>query len=79
MSGVPEKGDKWGGQVDSNHPNKDGRFGLLASAPGENAGDGFAGAVGRRGRHHGRGLVDVRRRNPRRPHLGAAFGAAIDE
>lgn len=38
VPGVPEKGDRWGGQVRLTDPNKDGRFGLLTAAPGENAG-----------------------------------------
>lgn len=80
VSGVPEKGDKWGGQVRLTDPNKDGRFGLLASAPGENAGDGFvwvmsagAGGITAAGSWtYGADTLGA-------PHLGAAFGAAIDE
>ncbi|MEU5704679.1 FG-GAP-like repeat-containing protein [Streptomyces aurantiacus] len=80
VPGVPEKGDKWGGQVRLTDPNKDGRFGLLASAPGENAGDGFvwvlsagAGGVTASGSWtYGADTLGA-------PSLGAAFGAAIDE
>lgn len=41
VPGVPEKGDRWGGQVRLTGPDGDGRSGLLAAAPGENAGDGI--------------------------------------
>ncbi|MEW1686874.1 FG-GAP repeat protein [Streptomyces sp. NPDC091265] len=40
VPGVPERGDRWGGQVRLTDPNKDGRFGLLTAAPGEDAGNG---------------------------------------
>lgn len=43
-SGVPgtaEASDRWGGQVRLIDANHDGRFGLLAAAPGENTDDGF--------------------------------------
>lgn len=40
VPGAAEAGDRWGGQVRLTDPNRDGRFGLLASAPGENTGDG---------------------------------------
>ena len=59
VPGAAEKGDKWGAQVRLTDPNSDGRFGLLAAAPGENTGDGRLGALGGRGRHHGHGVVDV--------------------
>lgn len=80
VPGVPEKGDKWGGQVRLTDPNKDGRFGLLASAPGENAGDGFvwvlsAGAGG----ITATGSWTYGAETLGAPYLGAAFGAAIDE
>lgn len=80
VPGVPEKGDKWGGQVRLTDPNKDGRFGLLASAPGENAGDGFvwvlsAGAGG----ITASGSWTYGAETLGAPHVGAAFGAAIDE
>ncbi|MER6117743.1 esterase [Streptomyces sp. NPDC001743] len=41
VPGVPEKGDRWGGQVRLSDPDGDGRAALLAAAPGENAGDGI--------------------------------------
>ncbi|MFF1832780.1 esterase [Streptomyces sp. NPDC058231] len=41
VPGTVEKGDKFGEQVSFTDPNDDGRFGLLASAPGENTNDGY--------------------------------------
>ncbi|MFG2331394.1 FG-GAP-like repeat-containing protein [Streptomyces sp. NPDC048604] len=40
VPGSVEKGDRFGGQVRLVDPNRDGRFGLLAAAPGENTNDG---------------------------------------
>ncbi|MEW2398968.1 esterase [Streptomyces sp. NPDC046862] len=80
VPGVPEKGDKWGAQVRLTDPNRDGRFGLLASAPGENTGDGYiwvlsagSGGVTASGSWtYGAGSLGA-------PSADAAFGAAIDE
>ncbi|MFD7818444.1 FG-GAP repeat protein [Streptomyces sp. NPDC059785] len=80
VAGVPEKGDKWGGQVRLTDPNADGRFGLLAAAPGENAGDGFvwvlsagSGGITAAGSwSYGAAALGA-------PATGSAFGAAIDE
>ncbi|MEU5580704.1 esterase [Streptomyces huasconensis] len=80
IPGVPEKGDKWGAQVRLTDPNKDGRFGLLAAAPGENAGDGVVwvlsagsgGVVASGSWTYGASSLGA-------PGAGAAFGAAIDE
>ncbi|AVH57481.1 MULTISPECIES: integrin alpha [Streptomyces] len=41
VPGAAEKGDRFGGQVAFTDPNDDGRFGLLAAAPGENTSDGW--------------------------------------
>lgn len=41
IPGVAETSDRWGGQVRLIDADKDGRFGLLAAAPGENTNDGF--------------------------------------
>ncbi|MFF8657307.1 esterase [Streptomyces huasconensis] len=79
IPGVPEKGDKWGAQVRLTDPNKDGRFGLLAAAPGENAGDGVVwvlsagsgGVVASGSWTYGASSLGA-------PGTGAAFGAAID-
>lgn len=80
IPGTAEKGDKWGAQVRLTDPNRDGRFGLLAAAPGENAGDGVvwvlsagAGGITASGSWtYGAGSLGA-------PAKGAAFGAAIDE
>ncbi|MET7361141.1 esterase [Streptomyces sp. NPDC005562] len=80
IPGAPEKGDKWGGQVRLSDPNRDGRFGLLAAAPGENAGDGVVwvlsagsgGVTGSGSWTYGAGSLGA-------PATGSAFGAAIDE
>lgn len=79
IPGVPEKGDKWGGQVRLTDPNADGRFGLLAAAPGENTGDGFvwvlsAGAGG----VTASGSWTFGAETLGAPAADAAFGAAID-
>ncbi|ROQ63278.1 FG-GAP repeat protein [Streptomyces sp. 840.1] len=80
VPGVPEKGDRWGGQVRLSDPDKDGRSGLLAAAPGEDAGNGVVwvlpagpGGVTAAGSwtYDGGSLGG--------PAAGAAFGAAIDE
>ncbi|MFH8989846.1 FG-GAP repeat protein [Streptomyces sp. NPDC017940] len=80
VPGAAEKGDKWGAQVRLADPDRDGRFGLLASAPGENAGDGVvwvlpagSGGVTAAGSWtFGAGSLGA-------PARGAAFGAAVDE
>ncbi|MBM7169625.1 FG-GAP repeat protein [Streptomyces sp. G44] len=80
IPGAPEKGDKWGAQVRLADPNRDGRFGLLAAAPGENAGDGVVwvlsagsgGVVASGSWTYGASSLGA-------PGTGAAFGAAIDE
>ncbi|MFD4631558.1 esterase [Streptomyces sp. NPDC058284] len=80
IPGASEKGDKWGGQVRLADPNRDGRFGLLAAAPGENAGDGVVwvlsagpgGVTGAGSWTYGAGSLGA-------PATGSAFGAAIDE
>lgn len=80
VPGAAEKGDKWGGQVRLTGPDRDGRFGLLASAPGENTGDGVvwvlpaaSGGVTAAGSWtYGAGSLGA-------PAQDAAFGAAVDE
>ncbi|MFD4943146.1 esterase [Streptomyces sp. NPDC058409] len=80
VPGTAEKGDRWGGQVRLTDPNRDGRFGLLASAPGENTGDGVvwvlsagSGGVTATGSWtYGAGSL-------RAPSPDAAYGATIDE
>ncbi|MFE5022706.1 esterase [Streptomyces sp. NPDC056656] len=80
VPGAPERGDKWGGQVRLTDPNRDGRFGLLAAAPGENTNDGVvwvfsagSGGVTASGSWtYGAGSLGA-------PSADAMFGAAIDE
>ncbi|MEU6992089.1 esterase [Streptomyces sp. NPDC046465] len=80
IPGAPEKGDKWGAQVRLTDPNGDGRFGLLAAAPGENTGDGVVwvlsagpgGVTGAGSWTYGAGSLGA-------PAADSAFGAAIDE
>ncbi|MEU4799171.1 esterase [Streptomyces sp. NPDC023327] len=80
IPGVPEKGDKWGAQVRLSDPNNDGRFGLLASAPGENAGDGVVWVLSAgSGGITAAGSWTYGGASLGAPGTGAAFGAAIDE
>ncbi|MFF2852474.1 esterase [Streptomyces sp. NPDC058001] len=80
VPGTAEKGDKWGAQVRLTDPNRDGRFGLLAAAPGENTNDGVvwvlsagSGGVTAAGSWtYGAGSLGA-------PAADALFGAAIDE
>jgi hypothetical protein len=82
-SGVPgaaEASDHWGGQVRLIDADKDGRFGLLASAPGENTDDGFVWVLPA----SASGLVAKGSWTYDAVRLGASaddarFGAAIDE
>ncbi|WP_329122058.1 esterase [Streptomyces sp. NBC_01353] len=80
VPGVVERADRFGGQVRLVDPNRDGRFGLLAAAPGENTDDGhvwvFSAGTG--------GLTAVGSWTYSAGSLGgpavdARFGAAIDE
>ncbi|MEU9472150.1 esterase [Streptomyces avermitilis] len=80
VPGVPEKGDKWGAQVRLTDPNRDGRFGLLASAPGENTGDGFVWVLSAgTGGITSSGSWTYGAATLGAPSVAAAFGAAIDE
>ncbi|MGW7047331.1 esterase [Streptomyces avermitilis] len=80
VPGVAEKGDKWGAQVRLTDPNRDGRFGLLASAPGENAGDGFVWVLSAgTGGITASGSWTYGADTLGAPSVAAAFGAAIDE
>ncbi|MFF3323562.1 FG-GAP repeat protein [Streptomyces sp. NPDC002889] len=80
IPGGAEASDRWGGQVRLIDANKDGLFGLLAAAPGENTNDGFVWVVPA----SSSGLVakgtwtyDGARLGA--PVANAQFGAAIDE
>ncbi|WP_374196087.1 FG-GAP repeat protein [Streptomyces sp. TS71-3] len=80
VPGTAEAGDRWGAQVRLVDPDADGRFDLVAAAPGENAGDGKVWLLPATARGitatgawtYGAGALGAA------PH-GAAFGAAIDE
>ncbi|MFF9035728.1 esterase [Streptomyces sp. NPDC014892] len=80
VPGAAEKGDKWGAQVRLSDPNGDGRFGLLAAAPGENTGDGHvwvlsAGAGG----ITASGSWTYNAASLGAPAVDALFGSAVDE
>ncbi|WP_328908661.1 integrin alpha [Streptomyces sp. NBC_00234] len=80
IPGVAETSDRWGGQVRLIDADKDGLFGLLAAAPGENTNDGFvwvvpASSTGLVAR--GTWSYDGARLGA--PAADAQFGAAIDE
>ncbi|WP_406407959.1 FG-GAP repeat protein [Streptomyces sp. NBC_01643] len=80
IPGVAETSDRWGGQVRLIDADKDGLFGLLAAAPGENTNDGFvwvipassSGLVAK-----GTWTYDGARLGA--PAADAQFGVAIDE
>ncbi|MFJ6930637.1 FG-GAP repeat protein [Streptomyces nigra] len=80
IPGVAESSDRWGSQVRLIDANKDGLFGLLASAPGENTHDGFVWVLPA----SSSGLIAAGTWNYGGARLGAPaadaqFGAAIDE
>ncbi|MEU5755141.1 FG-GAP repeat protein [Streptomyces sp. NPDC047829] len=80
IPGTAEKSDRWGGQVRLIDANKDGLFGLLAAAPGENTDDGFVWVVPASSSGlvaHGTWTYDGARLGA--PTADARFGAAIDE
>ncbi|GGV11921.1 FG-GAP repeat protein [Streptomyces spectabilis] len=80
VPGFAEKGDRWGAQVRLADPNRDGRFDLIASAPGENAGDGVAWFLpGTRGGVTAAGSWTFGVKTLGVPVSGAAFGTAVDE
>ncbi|MFJ9031947.1 FG-GAP repeat protein [Streptomyces sp. NPDC102274] len=80
VPGAAEKGDRFGGQVRLVDPNRDGKSGLLAAAPGENTHDGAvwvfsagSGGVGATGSwSYGGGSLGA-------PYADARYGAAIDD
>ncbi|WP_172381864.1 FG-GAP repeat protein [Streptomyces sp. MNP-20] len=80
VPGVAEQGDKWGAQVRLADPNRDRRFDLIASAPGENAGDGVAWFLpAARGGVTASGSWTFGVKSLGVPVDGAAFGTAVDE
>ncbi|MDX3239660.1 FG-GAP repeat protein [Streptomyces sp. ME03-5709C] len=80
VPGAAEKADRFGAQVSLTDPNRDGYYGLLVAAPGENTDDGVvwvfsAGAGGLKlpgSWAYGGGSVGA-------PHQNARFGAAMDD
>jgi hypothetical protein len=80
VPGTAEKGDKWGAQVRLTDPNRDGRFGLLAAAPGENTGDGHIWVLSAgTGGVTASGSWTYNAGSLGAPYVDAQFGAAIDE
>ncbi|GAA1505085.1 FG-GAP repeat protein [Streptomyces albidochromogenes] len=80
IPGRAEASDRWGGQVRLIDANKDGLFGLLAAAPGENTDDGFVWVVPTSSSGlaaKGTWSYDGARLGA--PVANAQFGAAIDE
>ncbi|MEU0436178.1 FG-GAP repeat protein [Streptomyces sp. NPDC006290] len=80
IPGAAEASDHWGGQVRLIDADKDGLFGLLAAAPGENTGDGIVWVIPA----SSSGLIAKGSWTYDGPRLGAPvshgrFGAAIDE
>ncbi|MFE0653760.1 FG-GAP repeat protein [Streptomyces sp. NPDC059534] len=80
VPGAVERGDLFGGQVRLVDPDADGRFGLLAAAPGENTGDGHVLVLpaGSRGLT-ATGSWSYGVASFRGPYLDGRYGAAIDE
>ncbi|MER5969663.1 FG-GAP repeat protein [Streptomyces sp. NPDC002055] len=80
VPGAPEKQDRFGGQVRLVDPDRNGTFGLLAAAPGENTGDGVlwflpsgtAGVTATGSWTYDGGSLGA-------PVADARFGAAIDD
>ncbi|MFJ6573749.1 esterase [Streptomyces sp. NPDC091292] len=80
VPGAAEKGDKWGAQVRLTDPNRDGRYGLLAAAPGENTDDGVVWVLSAgSGGVTATGSWTYGARSLGAPAADALFGAAIDE
>lgn len=80
IPGGAEASDRWGGQVRLIDANKDGLFGLLAAAPGENTNDGFVWVIPASSSGlvaNGTWTYDGARLGA--PTANAQFGAAIDE
>ncbi|NGN67616.1 esterase [Streptomyces sp. A7024] len=80
IPGTAESGDRWGSQVRLSDANKDGVFGLLASAPGENTNDGYVWVVpGSSSGLKAPGTWTYGAAHLGAPEANALFGAAIDE
>ncbi|WP_328945321.1 FG-GAP repeat protein [Streptomyces sp. NBC_00250] len=80
VPGGVEKGDGFGGQVRLVDPNADGRFGLLAAAPGENTADGHVWVFSAgTGGPTATGSWTYSVGSLGGPYVDARFGSAIDE
>ncbi|WNI26182.1 FG-GAP repeat protein [Streptomyces sp. ITFR-16] len=80
VPGVPERGDNWGGQVRLTDPDRDGRFGLLAAAPGEDTLNGVVWVLpAAAGGVTASGSWTFDGGSLGAPRAGARLGAAIDE
>ncbi|MEU7110072.1 esterase [Streptomyces sp. NPDC046182] len=80
VPGAVERGDRFGAQVRLTDPNRDGRFGLLASAPGENTDDGHVWVFSAgTGGLTAAGSWTYTAGSLGGPAVDARFGAAIDE
>ncbi|MFD3946030.1 esterase [Streptomyces sp. NPDC058579] len=80
VPGAVERADRFGGQVRLTDPNGEGRFGLLAAAPGENTGDGHVWVFSAgTGGLTAAGSWTYSAASLGGPAVDAAFGAAIDE
>ncbi|MFF7678002.1 FG-GAP repeat protein [Actinacidiphila glaucinigra] len=80
IPGAAEAADRWGGQIRLIDADKDGRFGLLAAAPGENTNDGFVWVVPASSSGLvAKGTWTYNGATLGAPTADAQFGAAIDE
>ncbi|MFD8976367.1 MULTISPECIES: FG-GAP repeat protein [unclassified Streptomyces] len=80
VPGGVERGDRFGGQVRLVDPNADGRFSLLAAAPGENTADGHVWVFpARTGGLTATGSWSFGVASFGGPYLDARYGSAIDE
>ncbi|MFF7340205.1 esterase [Streptomyces sp. NPDC008163] len=80
VPGVPETGDQWGGQVRLIDPDGDGRFGLLAAAPGEDMSNGVVWVLpAGRGGVTATGSWTFDGGSLGAPRTEARFGEAVDE
>ncbi|MFD7324528.1 esterase [Streptomyces sp. NPDC059875] len=80
VPGVVERADRFGGQVRLVDPDRDGRFGMLAAAPGENTDDGHVWVFSAgTGGPTAAGSWTYSAGSLGGPAVDARFGAAIDE
>lgn len=80
VRGTPEKNDRFGAQVRLSEPARNGNLGMLAAAPGEDAGNGAVwGFLGDSGGVKALAAWTIDGGSLGGPGTGAAFGAAIDD